>query len=186
MGLFKAKKGMKEAPKAEMDGAPSLSIAYSVQKKNKKMAKGGEIKYRDAKLAADDKEALLGDHGCKHCAGTGIVMAEGGTVDPSPTPKKDQQMNFDDGEGSITEILSDNDDPKKMAEGGMVDSEEDGIEGPATDRSQLIAAKKENYSNSGPDFTYSDSGEKGDSLSDADDNDHISRIISKMRAKRGA
>ncbi len=71
---------------------------------------------------------------------------------------------------------------KKFADGGMVSSDSN-EEGPGTRRDFNIAAKKENYSDSDENFSYSQDGEDGDSRESEEENDHDEDMISKIRKK---
>lgn len=174
----KSKKAIGENIEKEMDeGKPkkqSIAIALSVQRnaKAKKMAQGGMI----PSGSQDTKEP------------------------PMPSPKPDDRRlppkeymsgKMDSPEDqqimSMVESILMKRRGRMMAEGGMVDIEENGEESGSTpfDTMNSDAAKKELYDDSQLSPQPEDSNQHGDDI-ESDAHDMISKIRAKIRAKRGA
>lgn len=184
MPLIKSKspRAFKDNVKAEMDsGKPekqSLAIAYSVKRQNakKKMAFGGMAEEDNAvspmPRKPDDKRLDEKEYMADQ-------FKDGGEIGP------EDFMSDDERAGSIAEAIMQKRSRKKMADGGMVDREENTEESPPDlDSLNIEAAGKELYDDSQISPQPEDSNEKGDMI-DSDQHDMISQIRAKIKAKRG-
>lgn len=173
----KSKKAFSHNVASEMDaGKPqdqSLAIAYNMKRKNsKKMAYGGmaendaepsmpQAKPDNMRPAEDE---YMADH-----------FAKGGMADA------------DEHYSSIADaILAKKKKAKMMADGGMVDIEENGEEEGSSpyDDMNADAAMKELYDDEQLRAQPEDSNEKGDDIS-SDSHDMVDAIRKKYRAKKG-
>lgn len=171
------KKSMKKMEMPDMDPGKSLSVALDIQKRTgkkpmKKMAMGGmaEATSEPAVPARKPDDMRLPEEQTM-----GDKWAKGGMVDT------------EDHYGSIADaILGKARKAKMMAEGGMADTEESAEESsPDLDDDGDINIKKELYDEDdaiGPQPT--DSNEHDDDI-DSDDDDMVSQIRKKYRAKQG-
>lgn len=170
-----AKGGMIEEDEAHLESSfpPSSDkdqpkAAYN--EKHEAMTSGSPDESKDHSMESEDD--MLRRHADEKAA----HYARGGKV---------QEHEGEDGEmegehpASIAEaILS----KRKYAKGGMISSDSDD-EGPGTRRDFNIESKKENYTDSGENFSYSSDGEDGDSEESQSENKHdmVDRIRRKLR-----
>lgn len=186
-----------ESNPSPKDRAQNLAIAYSVkrQAKRKKMADGGMVKPGTPSTSKGISYVNKPDSGY----GGIIFKAEGGMVDEEELmselpPKKYPGMSEDRGPakgqymadhfaegGMIDQIRARR---KMMAEGGMVDLNENAMERPESFDKRNAAILKENYDSDMEDVSQPmDSNEHGHMI-DEDEHDMISAIRSKIHAKR--
>jgi hypothetical protein len=212
MSLFKSKSKKSEPTPETKTDKPSMAMAFNMQRqaKKKKMALGGQVD--DNKDIYPNEKDLLGTQevtgrpqpqppkmydkaphpamlsGAEESAVHSMVseimkrrkMAEGGLVDDESTEasKRSTKLDFSDDEGAHPL----QDDMDHMADGGMVDIEENGEEEPNAFYERNREALKENYDDDMEDVTEpSDSNEHGDKLSDEDE--HDGSMVDKLRKK---
>lgn len=113
------------------------------------------------------------------------MMAKGGAVAPMSA-----SMDADEHYDSIADAIMAKKRKAKMAEGGMVDIDENAEESSANpntyDDQNELAAMKENYDSDMDGISQPmDSNEMGDELSDEDSHDMVSMIRKKMKTKKG-
>lgn len=117
-------------------------------------------------------------------------MAKGGKV---MQPKRDDhryddEMMDEERPSSIAHaIMRKRQEEKMMAEGGMVDLDENSEEMQPNDYNEQNedAAKKELYDLDQLDSDPMDSNEHGDELADADEHDRVDRIRARIKMRRG-
>lgn len=213
MPLFpsKSKKAVGKNIKTEMEaGKPqdqAIAIAYDIQRKNKrkKMAKGGEVKdefedispVTEAEMMEDEDKDMPSN--IDRISEKDIAIAYG-----KPNPNEDDdnlskggsvkdQHDDSDAEGHYdsiaSAIMARKRKAKMMAEGGMVDLDENAQEEPNNlDDLNYEALKKENYAEEhglSAMGSPEDSNEDGHDLSDEDKHDMVTMIRRKIKAKRG-
>lgn len=204
----KSKKAISENIKTEMEaGKPqkqSIAIAYNIARKNKRkaMAEGGEVKdeFKDIEPMSDaemekeeDEETMkkvdrVSDKDMSMAYGRPNPneedenLAKGGTVKDS----HDEDEHYD---SIASAVMAKKRRAKMMAEGGMVDLDENAMEEPNNlDDMNYEALKKENYAEEhglSAMGSPEDSNEHGHELSDEDMHDMVDSIRRKLKAKRG-
>lgn len=211
MPLFqsKSKKAMSHNIKAEMAAAKpqnqAIAIAYDISRKNrrKKMAEGGEVKDEFKDITPVSTSEMEEDEDKDLPPNVDRVSEKDKSIAfGRPNPNEDEQNlakggtvrdHDDESEGhydSITSaIMAKKRKAKMMAEGGMVDLDENAREGGNTlDELNYEAYKKENYAEENGLSALGqpeDSNEHGHELSDEDEHDMVESIRRKMKAKRG-
>lgn len=196
----KSKKALAENIKTEMEaGKPrkqSLAIALEIQRRNKrpkKMAEGGiasEAKAESKQLANNIPEDNSSSNMQKKEKTSMLPgFAHGGEasdVHHKIAKDFDEMLAKHDHDAVMEYMAGRLSDHKKMADGGMVDIEENNKEQPNSyyERNE-DAALKENYDE---DFIHmeqpEDSNEHGDDLKDEDSHDMVDKIMKKMKYKK--
>lgn len=168
----------------EQEPARSLGAAYGIQKKNKakKMAQGGEVKTEASKT-----EIIRPDKGFGAIIGVG--RAEGGMIDDEQdiidhasiaaaimAKRKKMQQDADSESDIDSEMM--------MADGGMVDLNENSQEQPNEYYKRNQAVLKENYDSDMEDMEQPmDSNEHADSEEEMSENEHDEDMVSSIRRK---
>jgi len=185
--------------KIEMDykstEKPSLAIAYGMKRRSpKKMAEGGMVSKEYGSGPEMDMEPKMGmpkakypavakeDYDAEDWAGGSIADSSSTSMGPS-----EDEYDSDDwaGGGSVTDAVMRRRKARMMAEGGQVDLEANSEESPnMEDQYSFDADKKEQYDLDQADYSKDDN-QIGDDDLPMDENDMVSMIRSKIRAKRG-
>lgn len=211
----KSKKAFEHNVEAEMHaGKPqkqSLAIAYSVKRKNakKKMADGGliiepasdeeigeEMRPMKADKVSDqevddkanpmDAESVSDEEMKEDAKNMKPKYAKGGSVRDPLDEGGESEGHYD---SVSSAIMARKRRAKAMADGGMVDLDENAREEPNNlDDMNYEALKKENYAEEHGLSELGqpeDSNEHGHELSDEDEHDMVTSIRNKIKAKRG-
>lgn len=178
MSILKKKPPMKSGPEKD-SGKPSLAIAFNMQsKKKKKMMMDPEHEH--------DEQCMSEGGMCKMDQG-GIAQAPDKEMGyPSQSHDLDSELYMQEHKPmSMAEEIMMKHRAKKMADGGMVDIQENGEEDGSSpyDDMNEEAAMKELYDDAQLSPQPEDSNEHGHDLSDEDAHDMVSMIRKKLKMK---
>lgn len=176
-----------EKPQGDTLNYKDLKKEY-IAKNKPKYAEGGKIE-EYGEMPEEDEEPMVPHRKMdnerlpvdEYMAGK---FAEGGMIDDEDLQPEDEE--HEEHHNSIAAAIMARKERKMMAEGGMVDIDENNEEQPNSFYKQNEdAALKENYDSDFDSISEPmDSNEHGDHLSDEDAHDMISRIRSRMHMKR--